>query len=116
MITATRQLIVEFGDGRVTVGPDDEDEFARFAHDAMKVARCPDCAQPIRAFKYDVLAPLREWCERRAAQVNACYIQVPRGHLEATVIGTSERYEFALSACGDSGLVGVGGSAVNCAL
>lgn len=98
MMTATRPMIVEFGDGRVTVGPDDEDAFARFAQDAMRVARsCPTCTQPIRSFKYDLLAPLREWCESRSAQINACYVESPRGHLDACVIGTSERYDFALS-------------------
>ena len=97
MMTATQPMNVEFADGRVTVGPDDEDAFARFAQDAIKVSRnCPTCDQPIRSFKYDILAPLREWCERRAAQINACYVPVPRGHLEAYVIGASERYDFAL--------------------
>ena len=97
MMTATRGMIVEFLDGRVTVGPDDEDEFARFAQDAMKVSRsCPTCDRPIRAFKHDLLAPLREWCERRSAQINACYVPVPQGHLEAYVIGTSEQSDFKL--------------------
>ena len=43
------------------------------------------------------MLPLHDWCVRHAAQVAACYLPLPAGHLQAYIVTTSSRFDFGLA-------------------
>lgn len=97
MTIANRSMVLESGAGHVFVTADDADRFYAFAQEAVKASQLQQSPpQILRIFQDEILAPLREWCERRTGRVKACYVPVPRGHLEAYVIGSSQQYDFKL--------------------
>lgn len=84
--------------GQVMVEPNDEDRFVMTAQSAVRA--CPDRQrqeESIRLFKQEFLTPLMEWCSNNASRVRACYIPVPRGHIQVFMLGTLPRYDFGLS-------------------
>jgi hypothetical protein len=98
--TANRDVILlnYSASGHVTVEPKDEDRFVISAQKAVDACQQHQrTEQAIKLFKQKFLAPLRQWCDRHASKVLACYVPPPlAGHLEVFVIGRTQKYDFDL--------------------
>jgi len=98
-IDRKRQYIrLNHSHGQVLVEPEDEDRFVMAAQSAVKA--CQEGHQrekAIHVFKHQFLTPLILWCQEHHEQVRACYLPAaPGGVIQVFVVGTSEKYDFAL--------------------
>lgn len=106
--TGQSPLALSFHADHVSVAAEDGDRFFLAVQRAVEASRpagesdavlrerIDDDAGRRADFEREFLHPLRAWCERNAHRVRACYVPVPRGHLEAYVVGRAERYDFDL--------------------
>lgn len=80
------------------VPPEDQDIFFISAEKATSACReAVKTEERVAAFKARFLLPLHDWCMQHADRVAACYLPLPAGHLQAFIITTSPRFNFALA-------------------
>src|ERR1700681_3797101 len=89
---------LSYRDGQIMVTPQDQDIFFISAEKAIEACReAVRADERITAFKEKFLLPLHAWCADRADRVAACYLPRPAGHLQAFIVTSSPRFDFALA-------------------
>lgn len=73
----------------------------RFTIEALRAV--PACQNGLtaegfwRKFQDEFLATIHHWCRQHADRIAACYVPIPRDHLQVFVISRAGKYDFSLS-------------------
>jgi hypothetical protein len=86
---------LSFSDGEVVVSPRDRDIFLISAEKATEACRnAIQLDNRIKRFEAELLTPLNAWCVENAYKVKACYLPVPRQHIQVFVVTNSRKFDF----------------------
>jgi len=89
---------LSYRDGQIMVTPDDQDVFFISAEKATDACRqAVKTEERISVFKSRFLLPLHGWCAKHSDRVAACYMPLPAGHIQAFIVTSSSRFDFALA-------------------
>jgi hypothetical protein len=88
---------LSFEDGEVVVTPKDRSIFVLSAEKATEACRnAVRVEERLERFESTFLFPLHEWCAAHEGKLRACYIPLPRGHIQVFMVTTSPEFDFDL--------------------
>jgi hypothetical protein len=96
--TARQYVRLTFEDGEVVVTPKDRDVFLISAEKATHA--CQEAIRDderVKRFESELLVPIHVWCQNHNSKIKACFIPLPRNHVQVFMVTTCHRFDLDLA-------------------